>query len=297
MLSILIPTYNYNIKPLVIHLCDELCKLNGAYEIIVLNDGADTSGLELSENSAKKIRILNNETNLGRTMSRQKLAENAIYDRLLFLDADVIPRDPNFINRYLNALSENPDIHVFFGGYSYDIQTPGPGNLRWLFGKKREEIKAEIRNKMPYKVIISGNMLISRELFFTCNTQFQHRYGLDMFFSSQLKQNKASVLHINNPVIHLGIDDNAIFLDKTRQAIATLHTLYATERLGEHQITLLKYSEAFIKSGLKKPIVWLFKLLRKPLEKNLLSQRPSLRYFDLYKLGYFLSLTNPVSHA
>ena len=89
MLSILIPTYNYNVLPLVQELHKQASKAEIAFEIIVLDDASKNILPSSTETSANFI-FIKNEINLGRTRTRAILAEKAKYNTLLFLDADVI---------------------------------------------------------------------------------------------------------------------------------------------------------------------------------------------------------------
>ncbi|HET8884785.1 MAG TPA: glycosyltransferase, partial [Salinimicrobium sp.] len=95
MLSVLIPTYNYNIFPLVEKIHGLFTRENIGFEIICLDDG---SGNEEINKKNHQINAFSNssfselEKNIGRSSIRNLLAKKASYDWLLFLDADVIPK-------------------------------------------------------------------------------------------------------------------------------------------------------------------------------------------------------------
>ena len=85
MLSILIPTYNYNITPLVGELHKQAISLNIIFEILVMEDG---STLFVEENQeigklehCKHILLTEN---IGRSAIRNKLADSAKHQFLLF---------------------------------------------------------------------------------------------------------------------------------------------------------------------------------------------------------------------
>ena len=91
MLSILIPTYNYNIEALVSELHAQSSACNIDFEILCYDDSS--TNLEIIA-SNKTINLLKNttykflDTNIGRSSIRNLLAKNAKFDLLLFLDAD-----------------------------------------------------------------------------------------------------------------------------------------------------------------------------------------------------------------
>jgi len=86
MLSILIPTYNYNVYPLVETIEKQVLKANIIFELICLDDGSFSI---LNENNQKinalaNCKFIEAKKNNGRTATRQLLAEQAQYNWLLF---------------------------------------------------------------------------------------------------------------------------------------------------------------------------------------------------------------------
>ena len=141
MLSILIPTYNYNVYPLVDNLVNRAIKANIIFEIISIDDGSSS---KLNAYN-KKINLLTNctfierQTNKGRTATRQELAEKAQYDLPLSLDADVMPNNNDFLKKYISLT--NKSNKAIFGGFAYNIENYSPNkSLRYTFGKHREEM-------------------------------------------------------------------------------------------------------------------------------------------------------------
>ncbi len=96
MVSILIPTYNYDVRQLVKFLSHEKTTVTQEYEIIVADDGSNIPEILEANSEIEKMQgvtFLINEKNLGRTATRQKLATMAQFPWLLFLDADVLPEE------------------------------------------------------------------------------------------------------------------------------------------------------------------------------------------------------------
>jgi hypothetical protein len=106
-------------------------------------------------------------------------------------------------------------------------------------------------------------------------------------FGLELKKNKVEIVHIDNPVVHEGLEQNSIFIEKQIKAVHNLAYLisqgYAlkTVTLYAFYVRLKKYRlvEVFIFFG--KP----FRLLiSKILEKGYTN---SLFLFDIYRLLEF----------
>ncbi len=291
MLSILIPTYNYNTTALVKTLQQQAIACAVAFEIIVLDDASSNTQ---SSTENKKINALEhciyleNQKNLGRTATRNILAHKATFKWLLFLDADVIPLHKNFIQTYLKQV--NNQYQIISGGITYEDKRPMQDQLlRWVYGRARESKSAEARNKKPYN-LISANLLVTKELFVKANNFETNHYGLDILFSYKLKVQKVTVLHIENQVIHLGLENTDSFIKKSLQSLETTFFLETNKEMDFSSRPLqIKYYK--LKKIVALPILnTLVKRFEKPILKNLHSKNPSLLLFDLYRLNYYSKL-------
>ena len=200
---------------------------------------------------------------------------------------DVKPKFDNLIENYIQHI--NSEVDAVFGGFAYyDKVLSSDKTLRHTFGKHREEIDASIRNKKPYKVIISANYMIRRKVFLELNAgELKNIYGLDYLFGSRLKQHNIKIKHINNEAFHLGIDDNLIYLEKSKKSIDTLSYLYKSKKIKSNSISLLKAYNTLRFIGLSKLFGGLMLRFNKNIEGNLTGPTPNLFLFDLYRLGYF----------
>jgi hypothetical protein len=294
MLSILIPTYNYNALPLAEILEQQALKLRIVFELICMDDGSFSEHNKQNQqiNTLTNSKFLENRKNVGSKVNRQRLAEQAQYEWLLFIDADSKPKSPDYLSNYIKEMNGGND--TIFGGFAYD-DTFFDANktLRYTFGKQREEVDANIRSKNPYKVIISANFLIKRSIFLRMsNHENMNIYGLDYLFSTELKEHNIKIKHINNEVFHLGLDSNAKFLKKTRDAVEALHHVYHTGQIKTHNISLLSAYEILKSLGLIHPLAWLFKKFDSKIENHLRGNKPKLILFDLYRLGYLCLLSS-----
>ncbi|WP_299364571.1 glycosyltransferase family A protein [Winogradskyella sp.] len=294
MFSILIPIYNYPISNLIVSLNKVATGLDLDYEILCLEDGS-TSYLE--ENKAT-CDLYNSTThhisikNKGRITSRKYLAQNAKYNWLLFLDADVEIIDKNFIKNYSNYFAHSFD--ALYGGCSYDSTMPDSSKiLRWTYGKTYEDVEAKIRNKNPYKFIVSANFLIRKKTFQDLMSKINNDgYGYDIFIGAKMMLEKTEVFHIDNPVIHKGLDDSSVFLSKVELAVETLFHYYVANKNTNSQNSLLEVFKTINRIGLKGLVNFIFKRSKNAVQRQLLGNKPNMKLLQFYKLGYLCTLSD-----
>lgn len=287
MLSIAIPTYNYNVVSLVTEVLKQSLESQIAFEILVWDDASTLFREENDKlrNYHPSVCFFDSEQNLGRTLSRQKLAEKAQYDWILFLDADVFPVQKNFILNYVAQIRD--DIPVVIGGLNYeDLLVDDSKTLRYFYGKERELADSSTRNKNPYNAIFSANLCIRKDVFLQYNfDQNQNVYGMDIYFAYQLFVHRVPVLHIDNPVYHQGIESNTVFFEKSMEAVRNRKKFLA-HLDGIEQINSLLKHYKWLKKYHLAPLVYIAFLLFEPLlKKMILKKNPSLLSFDLYRLG------------
>ncbi|TNJ43578.1 glycosyltransferase [Tamlana fucoidanivorans] len=288
MLSILIPTYNYNISPLVKEIHSQCTKLNIEFEIICFNDNSTKFNLENQETclSLTNTQLITSKENLGRIQARQTLANKSNYRWLLFLDADVIPKSHQFIQNYFDKI--NTGYEALFGGFAYEKETPENNSiLRWKYGKKYEQVDAKKRNLKPHQLIISANFLILKEIFLKINSQIGRKsYGLDNYFASLLKQHKTKVLHLNNEVYHRGLESSQTYLNKSEECIDTLLWAYKQNKMPAHDNKLLTMFLVFKKFKLHHGMSYFYKAFKRRMTHNLVSSNPNIQLLQVYKLSY-----------
>lgn len=289
MLSILIPTYNYDCLGLVEELHRQAQTLSFPIEILVADDGSKE---ELKRNN-RKINKLNNcifielSENVGRAKIRNFLSGKAQYNLLLFIDSDAGLVSKDFLQDYVAALQSND---VVCGGLIYDRPIPSvQSSLRYYYGIYAEERSARRRNLHPYAQFSSFSFLIKKRtfqriLFDESFTEYGHE---DTAFGMELEKSGVKIKHINNPLYHLGLEKNEDFLNKTEKGIETLYR--CSDKLSGH-VRLLQTYKKIKKYKLQAPLASLFRATKGYLKKNLLSPHPNMKLFALYKLGYLCNL-------
>jgi hypothetical protein len=292
MLSILIPTYNYTIYPLVLELHKQCLGLGIAFELIAMDDA---STIAAAEN--EKINTLDYchyevlRTNIGRSKIRNLLAAKANYDWLLFLDADVYPKNKDFISNYINHLDN--DVKLVNGGLVYPDEKPEKSKLfRWIYGKNREALDYKIRRKNPYLSSLSLNFIIHKSIFekVSFNETIPNLRHEDTLFSYSLSKENIRTEHINNPVYHYGMDDFEVAIRKENESLHALKYLIDTQLLPPDYVRLSKLLLKIHRINALSAVAIFHKITASLFLKNLGGNYPSLFIFDLYRLGYLCQL-------
>lgn len=279
MLSILIPTFNYDCVPLAKELHKQCIGCDIEFEILVYDDGSKsvTNTRNTTINTFQNCTFKELPNNIGRSAIRNLLAKNAKYELLLFIDAGTLPQKENLIEHYITTSND-----VANGGMTCSETAPKkPFKLRWLYTKHRE------RN-----ALCSSNFLIKKAIFEKHPFDESIKtYGYeDVLFFDNLKKNDINVLKIDNPVIHASDDDAITFIKKTELAISNLITLIDTDKLDKKNFKASKLFSKLEKLKLVDLTILVFNLSKSLLIKNFNSSYPSLLLFDFYRLGYFCTL-------
>jgi len=290
-LSILIPTYNDLCFTLVGDLRQQAEEAGIDYEILVGDDGStDAEVIEKNRKICKwpHCHYLIQIQNIGRAAIRNFLAKEAHHDWLLFIDSDMTIARVDYLSKYLAMEgSEVVDGGVIIGGDADTLK----GNLRYLYEKTSEqEHTAEKRQQHPYQDFHTANFLIRRDLMLVhpFDERFRHYGYEDVLFGKQLRAKGVKITHIDNPLGFSTFEGNTQFILKTEEGLRTLHQFQSDLRGYSRLLTLVE--------GIHLPIIlslircW-HKLFGKWERKNLCGSHPSLRLFKLYKLGYYLKIT------
>ncbi len=232
--------------------------------------------------------IIHAQHNLGRARICNLLASKAAGEWLLIVDADALIPKEFSLKRYIAA---GNDAAVVCGGLYHPDVNPNPAaTLRYAYERSADRQRsAAVRSQHPHSQLSTFNLLIRRSVFMAI--QFDEHctdYGYeDTLFGVQLKKKGIPVKHIDNPLVHMGLDSNAEFLKKTETA---MHTLLALQGKMEGHSRLENTANRLQQWHLTGIIKFLYRLTRPLLRRNLLGRNPALPVFSFYKLGYFLTI-------
>ncbi len=290
MLSVLIPIYNFDVRILVNELSVQAGNLSETIEILCIDDGSSREYRQHHRPLAalQNVSYIELENNIGRAAIRNLLAKKAKYDYLLFMDSDAKIISTHFLSNYFNLL---PTPSVWMGGRVYAKSAPSNPDfyLHWLYGTKRESMPVKLRKKQPFHHFMTNNFLIPRSIFFDVPIDEEVKgYGHeDTLWGFSLQAAGYQIEHIDNPVLHLGLEPAAVFLNKSEEAVHNLFEIHQrgkkiSSKLLSAYLILQKYHLTNIFNALVCPFLPFF-------ERSLNSTHPNLRFFDLWKLCKMLT--------
>lgn len=297
MISILIPTYNYNTLPLVEELHRQAILESIEFEIIVADDASPTNEntkINSKINQISNCQFERNKVNLGRGQNRNSLVQKAKYDWVLLMDCDTFPKEKSFVKNYIESLKNQKEKAVFGGIIYYEEKPKDDEMLRWVFGKSREEIPLLERLSNPFHYALISNILVKKEVLLSHpfdSKIFNYGYE-DIVFILGLKREQITINHIENPTYHLNLEKSAIFLEKFHSSLQNLKLVLDRKIINPSDTELTKIYLKLKRFQLVKIVAFGFKIFKKPLTKNLLSKKPSLFVFDVYRLGYFCQINS-----
>lgn len=181
--------------------------------------------------------------NSGRSLARNRLSELAQGEFLLYIDCDSLPVRKDFLRAYC----QNTDHYVVVGGRKYLSNCSPKFRLHHKYGLKREISSLPQRKANPYKAFYSSNFMVKKSLF--AQIKFDERikqYGHeDTVLGIQLKRKGIVVGQIENEVFHALLDEDAVFINKQKEAVENLVTLSADFSELKDISSLLKMLEKY----------------------------------------------------
>jgi glycosyltransferase involved in cell wall biosynthesis len=289
-LSILIPVFNCDVTKLVWQLVEQAADWPGPVSIDLLDDGSSRAFRLLNAQVADwpLVRYQKLPRNIGRAAIRNQLASNAQHEWLLLLDNDSYLPDSQFLRRYTAALGR---ASVVIGGTCYRSTPPADPALylRWLYGQEREARPAAVRQAAPYSQLTINNALIQAAVLrqFPLDERLTGYGHEDTKFGVELAAAQVPVLHLDNPVLHEGLEPAAVFLQKTEQAVHNLVQVYRQNGLGTDS-RLLQTVLRLRSLKLARLAAKTLAIAAPRLRRQLLSAKPHLRALDLLKLHWLL---------
>ncbi len=293
-ISLLIPVFNYDLIALVHSMKSALGKVPELKEIIIGDDGSSAEFKEKYHSlEGDGVRVISFEKNIGRAAIRNRLGLEASGDYLLFIDADTMMTGTAeaYFLKWLPYLKE---AQVICGGSVYHESPPGDPDklLRWKYGRHREQRTAAEWNKDPHSGFSTFNVMIEKSVFSKIRFDEElKQYGHeDTLMGYQLKKAGIDILHIDNGLLHEGLESNRDFLNKTKLGIENLSMLYdkvTDKRTFAQTVKIIRIYNRLHFLNLAFVLAGIFIKYRDRMEIRLDSKKTSLRLFSFYKLCMF----------
>ena len=225
MISICIPIHNVNVLPLVETLLKQAEEGRIDVEVILFDDRSIDSVRSENEKlrDLKKVIYLPLIENIGRSRIRNRMADMAIGEWLLFLDCDMYVMNDDFLATYAQYTNRSDDVvcgGIFYGARPNDKDVL----LQWRTEQQQMRHRMRISKRGLYEYVSTGNFMIRRAVFDP--VRFDEKitsYGQeDQVFSLELDQKKIKILRIQNPTLHTGHESNEPFLQKIENSLFNL---------------------------------------------------------------------------
>ncbi|WP_420477563.1 glycosyltransferase family 2 protein [Brevundimonas sp. FT23028] len=210
--SVLIPFLRDDPSDLLRLLDQEAATVDGAVEIVVLDDG--TADAELTARLVRQVkamalpvRLITLPANEGRAIGRNRLASTARGGSLLFLDSDMRPDHSRFLADWAKLVATE-DPAVAFGGFSL-LQAPTDARyqVHRSMAARSECVPCAERARQPEKYVYTSNLLVRRDVFDSeaFDPGFTGWGWEDVEWAMRVSR-RFRVVHLDNPATHMGLD-------------------------------------------------------------------------------------------
>lgn len=232
-LSVLIPFLRDDPRALLALLDREAARLEGLVEIVLLDDGTNDPALTSALQTVIAamhlpvylITLVHNE---GRSMGRNRLSGAARGDYLLFLDSDMRPDTDHFLTNWIK-IARDQQPAIVFGGFSL-LQAPTDARfaVHRAMAARSECVGADVRSEAPEKYVYTSNLLVRRNVFDTegFDPAFTGWGWEDVEWAMRVSRTH-SILHIDNPATHMGLDTAEALAGKYEQSAANFARVVA----------------------------------------------------------------------
>lgn len=289
-ISFLLPTYNCLCARLVETLHGQCRALAAAcpgfaFEIVVADDCSTDRSVVAANSVIERldgVRYLRLARNVGRSAIRNRLAREARYGRMVFVDGDLQVARGSFVRRYAETGGDVVVGGVAVGGSAGAWRS----NLRYRYEKRCEAAHtAEMRQRLACREFRTTNFLVSRRAMDECrfDEHFRHYGYEDVLFGKALARSGFEIRHIDNPVLIDDFEPNVEFLGKTEEACRTLWQFRDSLR---GYSSLLGCVETAVRWHVAGAAAAAFGLLGGALRRQLCGGSPSVVLYNVYRLLY-----------
>jgi glycosyltransferase involved in cell wall biosynthesis len=212
-------------------------------EIVLVDDGTGDIGLDTKVRAAidawpGPATLVRFHTNQGRSSARNRAIQAARGSYILFIDADMLPGDAQFLTRYFDAIKKRSSA-IIFGGF-----TAGHTNidhdtlLNHALASKGDCKPASDRAVRGPIAVASNNLLVRRDVFgrIPFDDGFKGWGWEDTEWAMRAVFAGYGLTHIDNPAVHVGLDSTNAMLRKYKEAGVNLRRLLDSHPEAGHMM-------------------------------------------------------------
>lgn len=237
LISIVVPFYQFDAAALCSRLAALALLADGLpteFELLFADDGSPDARYsaavwQVMANSPVPAALLRFHKNQGRAIIRNRLARAAAGEYLLYLDADMMPDEDDYMQQYLR-LARLRQVDIVYGGRSAKFCTHMPAELQLhrRFTEWSESVPVAVRETAPAYHFYSCNFMARRVVLdaVPLDEKFVGWGWEDIEWAARACE-KFSLLHIDNPATHLGLLQPAKILAKYDESVGNFLRMLA----------------------------------------------------------------------
>ncbi len=223
ILSVLIPYFRDNPAELLEQLIIDSTGLNFV-EICLYDDGTanteiNTALIDIAKSAPLPVTLLFAENNTGRSSARNHLTTNARAGFVLFLDADMRPDSPHFLKTYLDII-KNDTADIIFGGFTVASRADTPDQeVHRALSEISDCLPLEHRIATGPQHVATSNLCVRKSVLEAedFDSNFKGWGWEDSEWAARVAK-KYRLLHIENPALHLGLENTDTLLDRFKNS-------------------------------------------------------------------------------
>lgn len=207
-LSVLIPFYHDDATELL----SALDAQSANVEILIYDDGTGKAQLterlvERVDQATSPVCLITAANNLGRSKARNALQQAARSEWVLFLDADMRPSTPDFLQTYLNLISET-NADIIFGGFEVETEnSDADRDLHRALSEVSDCLSLAERQAGGPQYVASSNLCVAKHVLEMepFDDGFAGWGWEDSEWAARVSK-RFTLLHADNPALHLGLE-------------------------------------------------------------------------------------------
>ncbi len=296
VLSVLIPYYRHDPAPLLEAL---LAQATPDVEILLYDDGTADAAVNarlsaIAKTASAPVHLNFAPVNKGRSAARNALFADAKSPWVLFLDADMLPADDRFLERYLEAIRAGA-AEIIFGGFQMAKDFTKDTALHHAFSNTSDCLSAAERDVMGPKYVCSSNLAVRADVLTAqpFDTGFTGWGWEDSEWAARVA-GAYRLSHLENPALHLGLEGTEVMLSRFKNSAANYERFTARHPELAKSLTLYKMKtrlKAVPGQGLMRPaLAALVRAGFAPMKLRLLGLK-------LWRASWYASFDSPAAPA